>query len=232
MGEVGALVVEAVAGERYRLRVRSPSAEYTKGVSVMQRTMVMERRRFSWVPWVIAAVVVFLLWNAIGGFMVLPLQQQGLAGKVGEVWNQVDRANQLLPRLEAQLKYSVAEQKQVIDKITIARNDILAAEQASGDQAKILKATASTQSALKAFYENYPDFGLPAVQQGLLDETAGSFNRIAYARGKLIEAQVSYNQTRIFFPLAAAFSPPVEVLGSGVSPLTPVTPSTLTTPTP
>lgn len=197
----------------------------------MQRTMVMEKRRFSWVPWIIAAVVVFLFWNAIG-FMVLPLQQQGLAGNVGEVWNQVDRANQLLPRLEAQLKYTVAEQKQVIDKITAARNDILAAEQASGDQAKIFKATASTQSALKAFYENYPDFGLPSVQQGLLDETAGSFNRIAYARGKLIDAQVSFNQARIFFPLAAVFIPPVEVLGSGVSPLTPITPSTLPTSTP
>lgn len=198
----------------------------------MQRTMVMERRRFSWVPWVIAAVVIFFLWNAIGGFIVLPLQQQTLAGKVGEVWNQVDRANQLLPRLEAQLKYTVAEQKQVIDKITIARSDILAAERASGDQAKIFKATDSTQIALKAFYENYPDFGLPSIQQGLLDETAGSFNRIAYARGKLIDAQVSFNQTRIFFPLAAVFMSPVEVLGSNVSPLTPVTPSTLTTPTP
>lgn len=197
----------------------------------MQRTMVMEKRRFSWVPWIIAAVVVFLFWNAIG-FMVLPLQQQGLAGNVGEVWNQVDRANQLLPRLEAQLKYTVAEQKQVIDKITAARNDILAAEQASGDQAKIFKATASTQSAFKAFYENYPDFGLPSVQQGLLDETAGSFNRIAYARGKLIDAQVSFNQARIFFPLAAVFIPPVEILGSGVSPLTPITPSTLPTSTP
>ncbi len=198
---------------------------------MMERTMVMERRRFSWVPWVIAAVVVFLLYNVIG-FVALPVQQQGLAGKVGEVWNQVDRANQLLPRLEAQLKYTVSEQKQVIDKITAARNDILAAEQASGDQAKILKATDSTQTALKAFYENYPNFGLPSVQQGLLDETSGSFNRIAYARGKLIEAQVSFNQMRIFFPLAALFIPPVEVLGSGASPLTPVTPSSLSTPTP
>lgn len=198
----------------------------------MQATIVRERRHLSWIMPIMAAVVVFLLWNAVGGFIVLPLQQQGLAGKVGEVWNQVDRANQLLPRLEAQLKYSVAEQKQVIDRITAARNDILAAEQANGDQTKILKATNSTQSALKAFYENYPDFGLPAVQQGLLDETAGSFNRIAYARDILIEAQVSFNQARIFFPLAAAFIAPVEVLGSGVSPLAPVAPSTLITPTP
>lgn len=197
----------------------------------MESTMVRVRRRPAWVPWVIALVVIFFLWNALG-FIVLPWQQQALAGKVGEVWNQVDRANQLLPRLEAQLKYTVTEQKRVIDQIARARSDILAAEQANGDPTKIFKAADSTQIALKAFYESYPDFGLPVIQQGLLDETAGSFNRIAYARGKLIDAQVSFNQTRIFYPLAAAFTPSVAVLGSGASPLTPVTPSTLTTPTP
>lgn len=204
----------------------------------MERTLINERkppvresRRPAWISWLIAIVVLFFLWNALG-FLVLPWQQQALAGKVGEVWNQVDRANQLLPRLEAQLTYTVAEQKRVIDQIARARNDILAAEQASGDQAKIFKAADSAQLALKAFYENYPDFGLPAIQQGLLDETSGSFNRIAYARGKLIEAQVSFNQLRLVYPLAAVFIPPVEVVGAGVSPLAPVVPSTLTTPTP
>lgn len=197
----------------------------------MESTKYSERRRPAWVPWIVAIVVLFVLWNALGG-LVLPWQQQALAGKVGDVWNQVDRANQLLPRLEAQLTYAVAEQKRVIDQIARARSDILAAEQANGDEAKIFKATDSTQIALKAFYENYPDFGLPSIQQGLLDETSGSFNRIAYARGKLIEAQVSFNQTRLLYPLAAVFIPPVEVLGSGANPLTPVTPSTLTTPTP
>jgi hypothetical protein len=74
---------------------------------------------------------------------------------------------------------------------------VLAAKQTNGtDQAKVFQAATSTQVALKAFYENYPNFGLPSIQQGLLDETAGSFNRIAYARHQLIQAQVSYPITR------------------------------------
>jgi predicted small secreted protein len=38
---------------------------------------------------------------------------------------------------------------------------------ASGDQAKVLKPSDSTQSALKAFYENYPTFGRPGMLQQL-----------------------------------------------------------------
>jgi hypothetical protein len=175
-------------------------------------------------------VALFVIWNLIG-CVALPYQEAGLAGKVGEIWNQTDRASQLLPRLEAQLKYTVAAQKQVIDKIAAARNDVLAAQQVGAqDQSKIYQAATSTQVALKAFYENYPNFGLPTIQQGLLDETAGSFNRIAYARHQFIDAQTSYNQQRILYPLAALFNPPVDVLGSDISPLTPVAPSSLQTP--
>ncbi len=196
---------------------------------------VYERRRSMGAGRLIVIIVsvlaaLFVVWTLIG-CVALPYQKAGLAGKVGEIWNQTDRASQLLPRLEAQLKYTVAAQRQVIDKIAAARNDVLAVQQVGAqDQNKIYQAATSTQVALKAFYENYPNFGLPTIQQGLLDETSGSFNRIAYARHQLIDAQTAYNQQRILYPLAAMFNPPVDVLGSDISPLTPVAPSSLQTP--
>jgi hypothetical protein len=195
--------------------------------------LVPRRRSLGWIGWIVIVVLALLaFWQMIGLFS-LPMQKIAIDGKVGEVWNQTDRASQLLPRLEAQLNYTVQAQKAVIDQIAAARNDVLAAKQTNGtDQAKVFQAATSTQVALKAFYENYPNFGLPSIQQGLLDETAGSFNRIAYARHQLIQAQVSYNQARIGFFIAALFNPPVPVLGSDVSPLTPVTPSSLQTPGP
>jgi LemA protein len=193
--------------------------------------LTMRHRSISPVVWVIIAVVALVAFGQLIGFFALPSQRIGLDGKVGEVWNQTNRASQLLPRLEAQLKYTVQAQKQVLDKIAAARSDVLAAEQVNGsDQAKVLKSSTSTQIALRAFYENYPNFGLPTIQQGLLDETAGSFNRIAYARHQLIQGQVGYDQARIWFFIAAIFNPPVEVVGSDQSPLTPVAPSSLQTP--
>jgi hypothetical protein len=195
--------------------------------------LVPRRRSIGLVGWIVIVVLALVaVWQIIGLFS-LPSKKIDIDGKVGEVWNQTDRASQLLPRLEAQLKYTVQAQKAVIDKIAAARNDVLAAQQVNGtDQSKVFQAATSTRVALKAFYENYPNFGFPSIQQGLLDETAGSFNRIAYARHQLIQAQVSYNQARIGFFIAALFNPPVTVLGSDVSPLTPVTPSSLQTPGP
>lgn len=191
----------------------------------------MGRRSLGPVGWIIVIVVALVAFSQIIGLFSLPSQKIGLDGKVGEVWNQTNRASQLLPRLKSQLKYTVQAQKQVVDKITAARSDVLAAEQGNGsDQAKVLKASTSTQIALRAFYENYPNFGIPNIQQGLLDETAGSFNRIAYARHQLIQAQVGYDQARIWFFIAAIFNPSVDVLGSEQSPLTPVAPSSLQTP--
>ncbi len=195
--------------------------------------LVPRRRSIGWIGWIVIVVLALVAFWQIIGLFSLPSQKIDIDGKVGEVWNQTDRASQLLPRLEAQLKYTVQAQKAVIDQIAAARNDVLAAQQVNGtDQSKVFQAATSTQVALKAFYENYPNFGLPSIQQGLLDETAGSFNRIAYARHQLIQAQVSYNQARIGFFIAALFNPSVTILGSDVSPLTPVTPSSLQTPGP
>jgi len=187
-----------------------------------------ERRRIGPIGLTVIIIVALVAFWQIYGLFSLPSQKIGLDGKVGEVWNQTDRASQLLPRLEKQLTYTVDAQKQVLDKITLARNDVLAAQQVQGaDQNKVLAASTSTQVALRAFYENYPTFGLPNVQQGLLDETSGSFNRIAYARHQLIQAQVEYNQARIGYFVAALFNPPVQILGSDSSPLKSVAPSTL-----
>ena len=180
----------------------------------------MKKTLMAWVLGILGFVVVLQLL----GLPIMNGQKQNVSAKTGAVWVQVQRASDLLPRLEQQLNVTIKLQKDLIDKITAARSDILAAEQ-SNDPAAILKATDNTQIALKAFVENYPNLGLPELQQGLLDETSGSFNRIAYAREQLIEAQQSYNTTRIWFPLLYGAYPEISILGSNVSPLQTVPPS-------
>jgi len=56
----------------------------------------------------------------------------------------------------------------------------------------------------------------------LMDETAGSINRISFARDTLIESQVGFNQSRIiFFPVGLMF-PRMSVLGEYHDPSTPL----------
>jgi len=173
------------------------------------------------------AIVVVAIVGLLLGAYSLAQQQESIDGFRGEVWNQVDRASQLLTRLESQLQYGVTELVAINEQITQARKNIQTAREA-GDLEAALAATDQAQLAVQVMIEAYPDYyDLTSVFEGLQDETAGSFNRISYARQRLIEAQVGYNRTRVtFFPLMPFFERQ-EVIGAAFDPTSSVAPSTL-----
>jgi hypothetical protein len=176
-------------------------------------------------------LVVLVLYVILGAFS-LASQQEGIKANTGEVWNQLDRCNQLLPRLEGQLAFGKGALDQWNTQITTARNSLLAAK-AAGDLKSALAAAQSLQTQIQVFFENYPQYlDLTPVMTGLMDETAGCFNRITFARGQLIDSQKSYNVTRIFFFPLAVFFQRIEILGENTNPATTVVPNTLTTSAP
>ena len=156
--------------------------------------------------------VILVIWTGIGA-IVLSSQNQNIQGNTGQVWVEIERGDGLLKQLEGQLKFTTAAQQQAIHEITTARNNILAAQKV-GD---LQKATAAANN-VQVTLENYPDFGLSQVQEGVLEETAGSFNRVAYAQYLLIQAQTSYNGWRIVFFPDMLFFHHIGVLGSGSNP--------------
>jgi len=163
-------------------------------------------------------VIVLLVGYQILGGCALAQQQETIHGNTGEVWNQVNRGVELLPRLESQVLFAYSNRDGIIDKIVTARNNLLAAQKV-GDLAKAIEASQQASLSLSLLVENYPNVSLTEVQRGLMDETAGTLNRIAYARGKLINAEVSYNQSRImFFPVGIMAFPRSEVLGESANP--------------
>jgi LemA protein len=174
------------------------------------------------------ALGLLVIWGIIGS-IVLGVSNNNIQGKIGDVWTTVDRANELLPRLEGQLNYTTTSQKEAIDRITAARNALLAAK-ATGDLQAAFNAVQHSQPAMHFVVEHYPDFGLPVAQKTLAEETAGSVNRIAYARHKLIQDQVSFNNKRLVFVPAGLFYGPQHILGSEHSPKERVTPDTLNNP--
>jgi LemA protein len=160
--------------------------------------------------------VIYLI---IGGFS-LASAQENVRGLTGQVWNANQRGVDVLGRLEGQLSVALADRQDLVKLITDARK---AAEdaQASGDLDAVEAARQQAQLAINVIFENYPDLSLTPLQVGLMDETAGSLNRIAYARSELIKGQVSYNVARLFFfPLSFVF-PRMEVLGEFSDPSLP-----------
>lgn len=171
-------------------------------------------------------VVLFLCmmaWQIIGG-VTLAMSQETIAGRTGEVWNTTQRAIDLLPRLEREVEVFMEDRQEIVAQITTARNDFLAAQEA-GDLAQ-LNAVHETMLDIRVQIEAYPTINLTDQQRVLMYETAGSINRIAYARGQLIDAQVQFNKNRLLFMPVGLIFPRQEILGENVDPGQPLPPST------
>ena len=177
---------------------------------------------------VIGVVLFLILWGGIGAF-TLASQANTVQARVGDVWNVVDRAEQLLPRLEHQLNAAYKQQADLITRIENADAQILAGRQHVNSGNLTPQATVSTMqttlAALQLFQRQYPQFAVGQLNEDLVTETEGSINRITYARGKLIGAQAAYNQARIIFFIDDAFFPPMQILGSDQNPAQQLPPS-------
>jgi hypothetical protein len=162
---------------------------------------------------VVVAIVVYLL----AGALVLGMQRESIQGSKGQIWNQIKTGGEKLGAIENQLKAAYKDRQDLVAKIVEGRKQYDAAMK-SGDLNGATSAAQALGTTLKVMVENYPSTDLSGLQVGTLDETAGIFNRIGYARSKLIDTQVGYNQLRmVFFPLAAFYSRE-QVLGENFDP--------------
>lgn len=143
---------------------------------------------------------------------------ESIHGAKGTVWTQMQAGFDKLDAVESQLIAAYKDRKDIIQTITAARNGYNTAKQMDNlDQA--VRAAATTANNLKILIENYPSTDLSTIQTSVLDETAGIFNRIAYARQQLINEQVNYNKNRIFFFIVAPWFERQQVIGETENPM-------------
>jgi hypothetical protein len=172
-------------------------------------------------------LIVLAVWQIGIGYFALASARVGLDEPKGKVWNAVKRANELLPRLEDQYLEFARERQLVVetivegrkvqvsaaDELQSATDDMQRAEETK-DLALANQAFGRMDAAIQVIFENYPQLDLSQAQVALMDETSGSISRIANAREQLIEAQTSFNQTRVFYPFMAGMFPAENVMGA------------------
>jgi LemA protein len=174
-----------------------------------------------------AAVLVILV---LGGILcisqsiTIQQRQYDVKGKVGTVWNEVDRASQLLQQDAALLNSTIASQNDAITKIAQARSNAatIKASQGTTDPNAALSAASQMTAGIRVFVENYPDYGVGTNAHSVLVQTEGSFNRIEYARAQLIQEQTDFNKWLLTQIPMNLFYHPVQILGSNANPAEPV----------
>ncbi|MES2953362.1 MAG: LemA family protein [Patescibacteria group bacterium] len=150
-----------------------------------------------WV-WVIVAVLVLGIW-AVSSYNSFVSLSEGADTQWAQVENQFQRRFDLVPNLVASVKGSLAQEQKVFGDIADARtryagaasvdDKVAAANQLEGSLARLL-----------VIVESYPQLASQANVRALMDELAGTENRIAVERGRFNEKVQAYNIAVKRFP--------------------------------
>jgi LemA protein len=126
-------------------------------------------------------------------------QEQAIKAQWAQVENQLQRRNDLIPNLVETTKGFAQHEEAVYKDIADARSRLLAAKSPEETIAAANQQT-SALGRLLAVVENYPQLKSNEQFNRLMDELAGTENRIAVERMRYNEAVQAYNTSRGQFP--------------------------------
>src|SRR6476646_8352327 len=126
-------------------------------------------------------------------------QEEAIKAQWGQVQNQIQRRNDLIPNLVETVKGYASHEESVFKDIADSRSRLLNAK--SPDET-IAAANAQTNALgrLLVVVENYPNLKANEQFNGLMDELSGTENRIATERMRYNEKVQEYNTLRRRFP--------------------------------
>jgi LemA protein len=152
-------------------------------------------------------VIVLILLSTVLTYNDLVRLEQNVEAQWSEIKNQDQRKLDLIPQLiTLNSEYQIFESS-TIENVTALRSGYINAT-TDEERANISVGMSSMFNDIKVTIEAYPDLYSIQALQDVLDEVAGTENRIAYARSKYIDAVREYNTKVRSFPsnlIAGAF---------------------------
>jgi LemA protein len=147
---------------------------------------------------VIAVVVVFglMLMSSYNNFVS---SEENVKQSYAQIENQLQRRLDLIPNLVNTVKGYASHEKEVITSISDARAR-LAGAKTPGEEATANADLSNSLSRLLVVVENYPNLKADRQFTQLMDELAGTENRIAVARKDYNDQVALYNKKIKQFP--------------------------------
>ena len=152
----------------------------------------------------IAVAVIAVLLIGIGGCLVgnynrLVTSRESVDQLWNNVNNQLQRRNDLIGNLAATVKGTALQEQTVFGEIANARA-AMAGAHTPAEQIKADRATSSALGRLLVVVENYPQLKSNEAFMQLMDEIAGTENRLSVARQRYNEQVQGYNVLVKRFP--------------------------------
>jgi LemA protein len=158
----------------------------------------MRRLRFVQAA-VMAGMVIIAMTLSGCSYNKFTTQEEAIKAQWGQVQNQIQRRNDLIPNLVETVKGYATHEESIFKEIAESRSRLLAAKtpeetiQASNQQSSAL-------GRLLAVQENYPNLKANEQFNRLTDELAGTENRLAVERQRYNERIQEFNTQRRRFP--------------------------------
>jgi LemA protein len=148
---------------------------------------------------VILAVVGLVGLSVMGTYNDFIQMDETVKASWAQINNQLQRRADLIPNLVNTVKGYAAHERDVLEHLADARARLAGAR---GPQEAIAadRELSSALSRLLVIVENYPQLKADQTFMRLMDELAGTENRIAVERRRYNEAVQAYNQARRRFP--------------------------------
>ena len=169
------------------------------------------KRGWIWLA-VVAVIVMMVVGQFSGNYNKLVAADQGVKQRWAQVDNQLQRRNDLIGNLVETVKGTAFQEQQVFGDIANARAQMAGAktpaERTAAAQAMDQALGGGALSRLLVVVENYPQLKSNEAFMQLMDELAGTENRLATERMRYNEEVMAFNTLVKRFPTnlyAAAF---------------------------
>ena len=142
--------------------------------------------------WITLGIIVLAVFCIFMAYNTLVTLNEDVTSKWSQVENQIQRRADLIPNLVNTVKGYAAHEQKAITEVTDARAK-LAGASGPVDIAEANAGLTSALSRLLVVVENYPNLKADTNFKALMDELAGSENRIATARMDYNRSVQTYN---------------------------------------
>jgi len=150
-------------------------------------------------PWIVLGLIAVLILMGVSSYNGLVGLNEQINGKWSQVENQLQRRSDLIPNLVNTVKGYAAHEQQAIQAVADARAR-LAGAPGPAAKAEANNELSGALSRLLVVAENYPDLKADKNFRALMDELAGTENRVAVARKDYNDAVQVYNTKIRSFP--------------------------------
>lgn len=177
---------------------------YLREQQQLAQARAARTRRRALAAFILAGLILVFGIGSASTYNALVRQREVVRSSWSQVENQMQRRADLIPNLVNTVKGITAQELEVYSRIAEARSRLLRPEATPQERvqanAEIEQALPQLRVQVLSLAEQYPQLRSNETFQRLMDELAGTENRIAVARRDYIQAVQDYNVTASRFP--------------------------------